>query len=339
MSEVYAIVLAAGHGKRMKSSLPKVMHQVAGRPILYYPIAAALEAGATRAVVVVGHEREQVVPYLASSFCDRVIVAVQHEQNGTGHAAAQALPDLPTTADRVLILCGDTPLLRYEDLRSLIALLDAHPNSPLAMLTCTVADPTGYGRIIRDNAGRLTEIREHRDLESDAQRAIREVNPGVYCARTAFLREALTKLDSNNAQGEQYLTDIVGIASKIGGTVDVSADAGSLVGVNDRVQLSTSETAMQARIIEKLQRSGVTIRDGATVHDTVQVFPDATIDNCAVLRGSSLVESGAVIGVGCVVDNTFVEKNAKLLPYTVVADSRIEAGAVVGPFAHIVAQA
>lgn len=335
MSELYGIVLAAGHGKRMKSSLPKVMHPVTGRPLVYYPITAALAAGAHRAVVVVGHEREQVMPYLARAFGDRVLVAIQHEQNGTGHAAAQALPVLPQRAHRVLILCGDTPLLSADDLRALVRALDSHPDAPVAMLTCTVDDPTGYGRILRDQDGRIREIREHKDLENDAQRAIREVNPGVYCARIEFLRDALTKIDANNAQGEFYLTDIVALAAQSGGTVDVSADARSLVGVNDRAQLAATETVMQARIVERLRRSGVTVRDGAVIHDTVKVAPDATIENGATLRGTTTIATGAVVDVGCVVEDAYVGENAWLRPYTVVSCSRIEASAKVGPFAHV----
>ena len=335
MSELYAIVLAAGHGKRMKSALPKVLHPVAGRPIVHFPIAAALTAGAIRAVVVVGHERERVMPYLARSFGDRVVVAIQHEQNGTGHAAAQALPALPQRAERVLILCGDTPLLESRDLLALADALDKTPDAPLAMLTCTVDDPTGYGRILRNGEGRVVEIREHRDLENDDQRAIREVNPGVYCARVAFLRDALEKIDADNAQGEFYLTDIVAIAAKAGGTVDVSADARTLVGVNDRAQLAAAETVMQARIIERLRKSGVTVRDGASIHDTVKVSPDATIEHGASLRGTTTVEAGALIDVGCVVQDSFIGARALLRPYTVVTCSRVEAGAQVGPFAHV----
>lgn len=335
MSELHAIVLAAGHGKRMKSTLPKVMHPVAGRPLVHYPIAAALNAGAQCAIVVVGHERERVMPYLARAFGGRVQIAIQHEQNGTGHATAQALPVLPPTATRVLILCGDTPLLSSHDLHALAGALDNNPNAPLAMLTCIVEDPTGYGRMIRDNTGRIVEIREHRDLENDEQRAIREVNPGVYCARLDFLRKALGEIDSNNAQGEFYLTDIVALAVKSGGTVDVSADARTLLGVNDRAQLAEAETVMQARISYRLRQSGVTLRDGAVIHDTVTISPDATIENGATLRGTTTVGAGAIVDVGCVVEDSFVGDGAVLRPYTVVTCSRIEAGAKVGPFAHV----
>lgn len=335
MPELYAIVLAAGHGKRMKSTLPKVLHPVAGRPLVYFPVSAAIEAGAARVIVVVGHERERVMPYLARTFGDQVAVAIQHEQNGTGHATAQALPALPERADRVLILCGDTPLLESKDLSALAHALDQSPHVPLAMLTCTVDDPTGYGRILRDNAGRVTEIREHRDLTSDAQRAIREVNPGVYCARVPFLRRALQNIKANNAQGEFYLTDIVALAAKEGGTADVPAKAESLVGVNDRDQLAASEAVMQKRIIRRLRQSGVTVRDGAIIHDTVKIEPDATVENGATLRGTTTIAQGALIDVGCVIEDSFIGEKAVLQPYTVVTCSRVEAGAHLGPFVHV----
>ncbi len=335
MSELYGIVLAAGHGKRMKSALPKVLHTVAGRPMVYYPVAAALEAGANRVVVVVGHERERVMPYLARAFGDRVVVAIQYEQHGTGHATQQALPALPAKADHVLILCGDTPLVSPRDLKRLASALSESEDSPLSMLTCRVKDPSGYGRILRDDAQRVVEIREDRDLD-DAQRAIDEVNPGVYCARRSFLQDALQRIDTDNAQGELYLTDVVGLAAKSGGSVmDVSADAGTLVGINDRSQLAAAESVMQARIIDTLRKAGVTIHGGVVIHDTVRISPDVRIEMGASLRGTTTVESGAVVDAGCVVQDSFIGSGAMLEPYSVVECSRVEAGAKVGPFAHI----
>ncbi len=340
MSDMYAVVLAAGHGKRMNSTLPKVMHPVAGRPLVHYPIRAALQAGAKRTVVVVGHERDRVIPYLARAFGNQVTIAIQHEQKGTGHAAAQALPVVPAEVTRLLIVCGDTPLLRSNDLRALAAALDDNPQSPLAILACTVDDPTGYGRLIRNEAGQIVEICEHKDLRNKKERSIREVNPGVYCARVSFLRDALDRIDSNNAQGEFYLTDIVALAAKregqrAAGVVDVSADASTLVGVNDRAQLAATEAAMQAQIIEQHRRAGATIREGAIVDDTVEIGTDVVVENGVTLRGTTKIESGAVIDVGCVVADSVVGKGAMLHPYTIVTSSTVEAGTVLGPFAHI----
>lgn len=318
----------------MKSAVPKVMHAVSGRPLVHFPIECVLDAGATRVVVVVGHEREQVAPYLLETFGDKVSLAVQPEQHGTGHAALMGLPALPADADRVLIVYGDTPLLVASDLLALAKALDKTRGAELALLTCKVPNPRGYGRILRDENGRALAIREDRDL-SDAQRAIDEVNPGVYCARASFLREALANLRPENAQGELYLTDIVAMAAARNPVVDVSGDPSSLVGVNDRAQLAEADRLMQARIVAGLQRAGVTVRDGARIEDTVEVEPDATIESHVVLRGKTRIASGARIDVGTVIDHASIGPGAWIKPYCVITDSVVEAAAQIGPFAHL----
>ena len=237
----------------MGSRLPKVMHQIAGTPLIAFPIRAALEAGAEHIVVVVGYRKELVTDYVKSTFADRATTAEQLEQKGTGHATAQALPAIPDSVERVLILCGDTPLLKSNDLSRLVEALDNAPQAQLSMLTCVVEDPTGYGRILRDDSGRVCGIREDRDLDG-TQRGIREVNPGVYCARTAFLRIALPQLRSDNAQEELYLTDVVSLAANSGGVVDVAADGASLVGVNDRQQLLTAEAVLSKESIAHVRQ-------------------------------------------------------------------------------------
>ena len=334
MSSLCALVLAAGHGKRMKSTTPKVLHRVAGRPLVHYPVARALEVGATQVVVVVGHDRERVAPYLQQTFGDRVALAMQEEQKGTGHAALQGLPALAEDADPVLILCGDTPLLLAEELLELAKTLDRHPNAPLAMLTCTVEAPQGYGRILRDIAGNVACIREDRDLD-DAQKAVREVNPGVYCVRRAFLKQALASLLPNNAQGELYLTDIVAQAASHGGVVDLPGDPSCLIGVNDRSQLAEAERLMQERVLARLRKQGVTVGAGAYVDDTVTAEPDAAIEAHAVLRGSTHLAAGARIDVGSVIENAWIGQGALVKPYCVITDSIVEASAQIGPFAHV----
>jgi len=334
MSQLCAIVLAAGHGKRMRSALPKVMHLLSGRPLVHYPIQRAIEAGATRVVVVVGHERERVAPYLLETFGDKVSLAVQHEQLGTGHAALQGLPWLPDDADRTLVLYGDTPLLVASDLVRLADALDRAPDASLAMLTCTTSDPAGYGRILRDPTGRVTGVREDRDL-TDTERNIREVNPGVYCARVDFLATALAGLRPDNAQGELYLTDVVALAAVRHAVVDVAGDPSSLVGINDRAQLGEADRMMQRRIIDALRRSGVTIGEGVRIDDTVRIEPDATIEANVVLRGSTRVASGARIDVGTVVDNAEIGPGAWVKPYCVITDSVVGPQAQLGPFAHL----
>jgi bifunctional UDP-N-acetylglucosamine pyrophosphorylase/glucosamine-1-phosphate N-acetyltransferase len=238
-------------------------------------------------------------------------------------------------AENAFILYGDTPLVDSRDLRTLAIALEGRAEAPLALLTCNVPDPTGYGRVLRDAGGAVLGIREHRDLRTEKERTINEVNPGVYAARVAFLRRALSELKPNNAQQELYLTDIVEAAAKQGGAVALSTDAANLVGVNDRVQLASAEAAMHRRIAERFGRLGVTFRGDPRIDDTVLVDPDATIESGVVLRGKTVIESGALVDVGCVVTDSIVEAGAVILPYSVITSSRVRKRAKIGPFAHL----
>jgi bifunctional UDP-N-acetylglucosamine pyrophosphorylase/glucosamine-1-phosphate N-acetyltransferase len=339
-----AVVLAAGQGTRMKSALPKVLHPVCGRALVAWPVLAALEAGASRVVVVVGHGREAVAAALAARFPDpvrdgRVTTAVQERQLGTGDAVRSALPALADVADgeAVVVLCGDTPLLRRD---ALAALLDAttQAGARCGMLTGLVDDPTGYGRIIRDASGRVVAIREHRDA-SPEERAIREMNPGVYAIEKAFLTRAIAALDTKNAQGELYLTDVVAraAAEDPAGVATASWTMEDLHGVNDRYDLARAESLLRARILRDLARSGVTVRDlGATHVDAdVVIEPDVTLEAGVVLRGRTHIGTGARIDVGCVLEDVVVAPGARLKPYTVASESTIGARAQVGPFSHL----
>jgi bifunctional UDP-N-acetylglucosamine pyrophosphorylase/glucosamine-1-phosphate N-acetyltransferase len=240
MPKLAAIILAAGQGTRMKSSTPKMLHLLAGRPLIYYSVRAALGAGASDVVVVVGKGAKEVEDYLASTFGKAVRTASQAEQRGTGHAASMAMPVLGDV-ESTLVLYGDTPLLEIADLRALATALEGHPDASLALLTCVLDDPTGYGRVLRDEKGRVIAIREHRDLRNEKERAITEVNPGFYAARVPFLRDALGRLTPNNAQNELYLTDVVEAAGKKGGAIALPTQPTSLTGVNDRAQLASAE--------------------------------------------------------------------------------------------------
>jgi bifunctional UDP-N-acetylglucosamine pyrophosphorylase/glucosamine-1-phosphate N-acetyltransferase len=334
MQKLSAIVLAAGLGTRMKSALPKMLHTVAGRPLIYYSVRAAIDAGASDVIVVVGHGAEKVEAYLAETFGGKVRTAKQTEQRGTGHAALVAMPSLPEV-DLTFVLYGDTPLLQVSDLKSLAASLENHPESPLAMLTCTLDDPTGYGRVIRDAKGRVTHIREHRDLRNEKERAIVEINPGVYAARVPFLRKALAELRPNNTQHELYLTDVVEAAGKHGGAIALPTQAANLVGVNDRAQLAAAEAAMYRRIVERLARTGVTYHGDPRIDDTVEVEGDANIESGVVLRGKTVIGRGASVDVGCVIVDSTIEAGAEILPYTVIESSRVGPRARLGPFSHL----
>ncbi|MBX3259078.1 MAG: bifunctional UDP-N-acetylglucosamine diphosphorylase/glucosamine-1-phosphate N-acetyltransferase GlmU [Labilithrix sp.] len=340
-----AVILAAGQGTRMKSGLPKVLHPVAGKPLVHYAVRAALEAGCGEVVVVVGHGREAVEAYLAKAFgasgekpewAGRVKTAVQTEQRGTGDAAKAGLSGVRAEAERVLLFYGDVPMLAADDVAAVARALDEDGAATLAIATCTTEDPFGYGRVIRDARGQVVEIREQRDLKSDLERAIKEWNPGIYAATRRFFEDALASLEPNNAQGEYYLTDIVRFAAGRGDRVAaVPSNPDVMDGVNDRAQLALADRAMCERILKRHRLSGITIRDGARVEDGVEIGADAVVESFAVLRGRTRVGAGAVVDVGCVLTNADVGEGVALKPYSVVTDSVVRARAQVGPFSHL----
>jgi bifunctional UDP-N-acetylglucosamine pyrophosphorylase/glucosamine-1-phosphate N-acetyltransferase len=328
-----AIVLAAGQGTRMKSARPKVVHALCGRPMLHYVVDAALAAGAADVVVVVGFGRDEVTADLGAAFPNTVRTAVQDEQRGTGHAVRCALPALAEGADRVLILCGDTPLIEAGELRRLDGALT--PNTPLAMLTIAIADPSGYGRILRDTRGRVIGVREHRDC-TPTELKICEVNPAMYLARASFLREALAALSPNNAQGELYLTDIVAAAARAGGVATVSAvDPLPLVGINDRAQLAAAEDTLYDRIADSSRRGGATIRASARIDWGVTIERDAIVEHGVVLRGATRIGARARIDVGSVLTDVAVAPDAIVKPYTVATRAAIGERCEIGPFSHL----
>jgi|HubBroStandDraft_2_1064218.scaffolds.fasta_scaffold04829_6 bifunctional UDP-N-acetylglucosamine pyrophosphorylase/glucosamine-1-phosphate N-acetyltransferase len=336
METTSAIVLAAGQGTRMKSGMTKVMHALCGLPIVHFGVRAALDAGCQDVIVVVGHGRAHVEEYLAHAFRGAPVrTAVQETQRGTGDAARVGVAALRSGTARVLILNGDVPLVRGEDLLAVAGPLDDKYTPALALATCVVDDPTGYGRVLRKD-DRIVEIREHRDLQDDEQRAVREINAGIYAASVAILREALASLAPNNAQGELYLTDVVAFASNAGERVaGVTLPDDVLAGINDRDQLALVEGRLHQRIVRGWRLGGVTVRHGARIDAGVVLEPDAVVESGAVLRGATHVGRGAVIDVGCVLTNVTVGEGARVKPYSVATDSRIGPRAQVGPFAHL----
>ncbi|MDP9035172.1 MAG: NTP transferase domain-containing protein, partial [Myxococcota bacterium] len=257
-----AIILAAGQGTRMNSDLPKVMHTVCGRPMVHFSVQAALDAGCGEVVVVLGHGRNTIEQYLVTAFAGACVrTTVQEPPRGTGDAARVGLDAVRASASCVLVMNGDVALLGPDELRAVAAPLGAADGRPaLSIATCVVADPTGYGRVLR-REGSVFEIREHRDLRSPDERAVCEINAGIYAANVAFLRPALASLIPNNAQGELYLTDIVAFAAKVREEMaTVSLEESVLLGINDREQLASVERVMQARILRRWRLAGVTIR-------------------------------------------------------------------------------
>lgn len=334
-----ALVLAAGHGTRMKSALPKVLHPACGRPLVYYPVRAALDVGADRAVVVVNPQtRESIAAELGAHIPQtQFSTALQEVPRGTGDAARAALDNVHLDdEDRVLIVNGDVPLLEAHDLTPLLAGLEQ--GKSLVFMTFFAEDPSGYGRVLRDAQGRPLEIREHRDLENDAQRSVREVNAGVYAVKAGALGRALALLSPRNAQGEYYLTDIVAQIAAAEGPQKVGTTMSrpeALAGVNDRSQLAKVERLLFARIAERLAERGVSIVGTPLIDDTVVVESDARIEDGVRLRGRTRIGAGTLVDVGTVIQDTTVGKDVHIKPYCVLSDSQVGDAVQLGPFAHL----
>ncbi len=299
------IVLAAGAGTRMKSNRPKVLHELAGKPMLWHSLKAAAGLAPAQLVAVLGHGREVVTQFLAESEdLPPVSTAIQDRQKGTGHACACALKVTGELTGTVLVTYGDVPLLRTETLQSLAAEHVTSRNA-VTVLTAVVRDPVGYGRILRDDSGELVGIVEHKDADH-AQLAITEINSGVYAFDGVVLTEALGRLSDANAAGERYLTDVVGIAKSDGLRVGsaTAPDAIETEGINDRVQLAELARVLNARLVRQAQLSGVTVHDPATtwLHADVSIGSDTEI-----LPGTQL-QAGTTIGTGCSVgpDTTLI---------------------------------
>lgn len=325
-----AVVLSAGMGTRMKSETPKALHTIAGRPLCHYPVRAALEAGCQEVVVVVGHGRERVQASLEAEFGARVKIAVQVEQLGTGDAARAALPQIAASSERLLIINGDAPLIRAEHLRALMA----HSGTVLSLATCSLDEPFGYGRIVREG-GAVVAIVEQKDLSAD-QADLHEINPGLYFGDANFLREILPTLDTDNAQREYYLTDVISRAARQGHQViGVPVPREVMVGVNDREQLIFAEELLFRSIAKRWREAGASVREGARIEPSVQLDTDVEVEPGASLRGNTVIGKGAIIGQGAVLTDVTVAAGARIKPYTIAEQASIGEGAQVGPFSHL----
>lgn len=330
------IVLAAGAGTRMKSRTSKLLHQVAGRSMLSYAVRAADALAPQRLVVVVGHERDQVEAHLGD-VAPHVATAVQERPNGTGDAVRCGLSALRDVTGEIVVTMGDVPLLTGD---TLIAMVDQHraTSDGVTVLTTILDDPDGYGRIVHDADGdQISSIVEQRDCTAE-QLAIREVNGGVYVFDADVLRAGLESLTTNNKQGELYLTDVVAFARASGRGVHslVTDDRWQAEGVNDRVQLARINREYNRRLIEKVQRDGVTVLDPATtwLHESVDLAPDVTLLPGTSLEGATSVAAGATIGPDTTLVDVEVGENATVVR-THASLAVIGAGATVGPFAHL----
>ena len=334
MGDLGVIILAAGEGKRMKSGRPKVVHSLGGKPLLAYVLETARRLKPKKLAVVVGHGAEEVKKECGDS---AITWVHQEKQLGTGHAVGCTGKIFEGFSGEVLILSGDVPLISKE---SLLGLLRCHreQNAVLTFVSASLAEPAGYGRVLRDDKGSLLGIVEERDA-GEKEKQIREINAGIYAASARFLFDALKGLSNRNQQGEYYLPDVVGVALKNGQTVGTvhAEDPREILGINTREELAFMERTLQERINRKWMESGVTFQDPQTtyIEEGVRIGQDTFIGPNTHLLGHT------VIGERCRIDGNAYVTNAKLgnqvhLRFSVVlTDCRIEEGAVIGPFAHL----
>ncbi|GAB6138979.1 bifunctional UDP-N-acetylglucosamine diphosphorylase/glucosamine-1-phosphate N-acetyltransferase GlmU [Halanaerobaculum tunisiense] len=332
MSELAVITLAAGKGTRMKSKLPKVLHKVAGKSMVQHAVDTAAELNPAHNMVVVGYKANQVQAETAGN----LEFITQEEQLGTGHAVMQAQDDLQDFAGTILVMYGDTPLLTPDTLQQLVA---THQEEAAAatVLTTEVEDPSGYGRIIRDQSDQVVKIVEEEDTtESEAQ--IQEINTGICCFDSQLLWETLTDVTSDNAQGEYYLTDVVGILAKQGELVTavVTPDSEETVGVNTRQHLAQAESILRERICNQHLQQGVTIIDPANTYidSEVEIGQDSIIYPCTFLEGTTKLGEEVIIGPQSKLVDSTIGSGVEVESSTII-ESQIGADTTVGPYAYL----
>jgi len=332
MTNVFAVILAAGQGTRMKSKLYKVLHPVCGKPMVEHVVDHIQSLDVERIVTIVGHGAEKVKEQLG----DKSEYVLQAEQLGTAHAVMQAESILASLEGTTLVVCGDTPLIRPETMK---ALLDHHvaQKAKATILTAVAENPTGYGRIIRNAEGQVAQIVEQKDASSD-QQLVKEINTGTYCFDNKALFDALKLVNNENAQGEYYLPDVIEILQKQGEIVSAFAceSFDETLGVNDRVALSQAEQIMRARINEKHMRNGVTIINPETTHigAEVNIGPDTIIKPGVIIEGKTMIGEDCIIGPNSQITNSQIGDRTSILN-SVVTNSIVGEDTAVGPFAHL----
>ncbi len=332
MTNTYAVILAAGQGTRMKSKLYKVLHPVCGMPMVEHVANNVSRLGVEKIVTIVGHGAEKVQEQLGA----KSEYALQEEQLGTAHAVQQATPLIEGLPGTTLVVCGDTPLIRTETMEYLLA-HHKEQGAKATILTAIADNPTGYGRIIRDETGGVAKIVEQKDASADEQQ-VKEINTGTYCFDNEALFEALKLVSNDNSQGEYYLPDVIEILQKQGEVVAAYATDSfeETLGVNDRVALSEAERLMRSRIAEKHMRNGVSIIDPATTY----IGADVEIGRDTVLQPNVMLEGRTVIGEDCFVSSGTTISNSTIGDRTSIRsshvyDSSVGQDAAVGPFAHL----
>ncbi|MDF2715028.1 MAG: glmU [Paenibacillus sp.] len=326
------IVLAAGQGKRMKSKLYKVLHPVCGKPMVGHVLDVLESVRVDRNVVIVGHGAEEVKAYVG----DRAEFALQAEQLGTGHAVLMAKPLLEQEEGVTVVICGDTPLIRPESLEAMIR-LHREQGAAATLMSAELSVPQGYGRIVRNEQGRVVSIVEQKDC-SPEQDAIREINAGTYCFDNRKLFAALAKVTNDNAQKEYYFTDVVGILREQGETVLAycTKDESEWIGVNDRIALSEAEKYMRERINRQHMTNGVTIVDPANtyIEKDVAIGADTILQPGTILRGKTVVGEDCSIGPNCELTDTIVGAGVQI-KHSVLSEAEVGEGSTIGPFAYL----
>ncbi|UHA61037.1 bifunctional UDP-N-acetylglucosamine diphosphorylase/glucosamine-1-phosphate N-acetyltransferase GlmU [Metabacillus litoralis] len=332
MDKRYAVILAAGQGTRMKSSLYKVLHPVCGKPMVQHVLDQVSQLTLSKIVTIVGHGAEKVKSQLG----DQTEYALQSEQLGTAHAVMQAAPFLENEEGTTIVICGDTPLITSE---TMAALLSHHQESQAkaTVLTAKAEDPTGYGRIVRNDKGTVEKIVEHKDA-SEIERELTEINTGTYCFDNKELFEALSHVSNDNVQGEYYLPDVIEILQKEGKIVSAyqTSSYDETLGVNDRIALSQAEKIMKQRINKEHMKNGVTLIDP----DSTYISAETSIGKDTVIYPGTMIIGKTVIGEDCIIGpNTEIKdchiNNATSIKHSVAHDSEIGASVSIGPFAHI----
>ncbi|MFY9180354.1 MAG: bifunctional UDP-N-acetylglucosamine diphosphorylase/glucosamine-1-phosphate N-acetyltransferase GlmU [Venatoribacter sp.] len=326
------VTLAAGKGSRMKSDLPKVLHKLAGKPMLMHVLSSAQALGNTQQHVVIGHGADKVKEQITGF---DITWALQAEQKGTGHAVAQAMPNIANDAT-VLILYGDVPLIRTQTLQKLLA--ETSQNQSLALLTVKLDNPSGYGRIVRNSAGQVQAIVEHKDA-SPEQLSINEVNTGILAVSAQHLNTWLPQLSANNAQGEYYLTDIIAMAVSQGVAVNTihPQDEHEVQGVNDRLQMAQLERVYQQAQAEELMRQGVSLADPSRldVRGSLKVGNDVSIDVGCVFEGEVVLEDGVSVGPYCVIKNSHIGTGTQLEAFCHIEQAQTQSRCSIGPYARL----
>ena len=324
---VQVVVLCAGKGTRMKSEKAKVMHEIMGQPMSKYIYDLAKEISDNKPIFVVGHKKEQIEDY----YKDTVDYVEQKEQLGTGHAV-MITKDFLNPDDHILILCGDTPLIKMESIKTIIE----HNTSDAVILSSIVENPFGYGRIVKDTQGRFEKIVEEKDAD-DKQRAIKEINAGMYIVKGKMIIDNIDKLSNENAKGEYYLTDLFELLKKQDKTISVqNIDKEEILGVNSRVQLEEARVIIQKRINQKHMEDGVTLIDPTTIY----IEKSVTIGKDTVIYPHNVLTNGTIVGENCTIysENKIINSqiaNDVVLKCSFIEDSYVGEATTVGPYAHL----